>query len=370
MIKFNPSRILHGSDLSRLFEEAEIKPRLGGYALLIADSDLRRSGVVNEVRNHLESAGIESILFEITEENANSGMIREAVSLASGGRAGYIIALGPEQTLDIGKIVSLTVGTGRDVHDFIDKTDNRAQNIALPFLGIPTRCWNPLLFTGLAVIGDARDGAARPVKTGVLPDTVFFGTELQKNLTGKQVLYDLLCILGSSIEENNREPGSLGYPLIFQAFISVVSILRDLPSGDTPPDRGAVQIAGIHGAWFSTNPGAGNALGRAAHVQIGIAPEWVAAALLPGVARHWMEQDPARIQKLLTMLELEKTGDQRDDTELVEREIRSLMALADVPLRLRDLGVESRVIPGIAESASSICGIDTGTLGDLLRASL
>ncbi len=369
MIKFNPSRILYGSEMHSLIKEAGIDTRLGSHALLVTDAGLDRSGVITSVRSHLERAGIKSIVVDVAGENAMSDVVKDAVSLAAGGQAGYVIGLGSQNTLDIGKIICLAAGAGKDVHRLIDTTDSGPITGVLPFVAIPTRCWNPLLFSGLAVVVDARDGVARPVKTDAIPDTVLFSTELLDNLTAKQVIYDALCILESSIEASSEDERSVGYPLVSHAFESVVSILRAIPAGETPPDRKATQISGLHSAWFSSFSGAGTALGRAAHAQVGIAPEWVTAALLPGVTDYWMKQDPGRISRLSSLLGLDAAEKQEDDAWSVEREIRSLTALADVPLRLRDLGLESHNFSDIAESASPICGVDKETLHNLLQAS-
>jgi alcohol dehydrogenase class IV len=370
MIKFNPSRILHGSPMHALFKEAGIDTRLGGHALLVTDTGLERDGVISTVRSDLARSGIESILFDAAGENAMSDVVKNAASLASGGRAGFVIGLGSPITLDIAKIISLISGAGQDVHHFIDTDESGPVSGGLPFLAIPTRCWNPLLFSDLAVIVDARDGAAMPINTGVRPDSVFFSTEPLGKLTDKQIVYDLLCILASTIEAIHSAAGGVGYPLVTDASESAISILGAIPTTDTPPDREAAQIAGIHSAWFSSLPGAGNALGRAAHAQAGIAPEWITAALLPGVTDYLMKQDADRISPLLPVLGLESTGNLEDDAQGIEREIRSLAGLADVPLRLRDLGLESRHFSDIAKSASRICGIGEETLHNLLNASL
>lgn len=370
MMMFSPSRILHGSQMDTLFDEAGICARLGGYALLVTDAALQRNSVITDVRGRLERAGIESILFDVADENANSGIVKNGVSLASGGRAGYVIGLGSQSILDIGKIIAIAAGTGMDVHDLIDTGGSIGGSGALPYLAIPTRCWNPLVFSGLGIIIDARDGIAKCVQTGGAPDTVVFSSTLPEKLTTKQIIYDTLCILESTIEANREDTGCVGYPLISHAFETVVSILRSIPIGETGPNRGAAQIAGIHSAWFSSHPEPGSALGRAAHALTGIAPEWITAALLPGVTDYWIEQESGRVPRLLSLLGLETTENPQDDAVRVGREIRSLTALADVPLRLRDLGLEPRIFSSIAESASPICGIGSETLEGLLNASL
>ena len=369
MVSFNPSRILYGSELVALFKESRIGSRLGDHALLVADPGLERDGVISNVRGSLERAGIKSILFDLAGENAKSNVVKDAAALASGGRAGYVIGLGSQNTLDIAKIISFVAGTGTDAHRAIDSSESGLNLSGLPFLAIPTRCWNPLLFSDLAVIKDARDGAAKPVRTGEGPDTLFFSTELLPRLTAKQTIYDVLCILASSVEAIHETGGEIGYPLIVDASGKVVSILRSIPAEDTSLDRISAQIAGIHSGWFSAHPGAGYALGRAVHARAGIAPEWVTGALFPGVSDWLVQEDNGRIPLLLATLGLEPTGNTEDDGLTMVREIRSLAAFADVPLRLREFGLHSDDFSDIAESASRICGIDSEILQNLLHAS-
>jgi len=370
MYTYNPSRILHGCDLNRLFAESHINLRLGTHALVVTNAELSRNGTIRLVRDSLAGTGVDSILFDGIDERAASDIVDETASLAAGGRAEYVIGVGPPHILDIARVVCLAAEEGKNVYHFIDSKDTGASRGGLPFAAVPTRCWNPLLFSDMVVVTDARDGAARLIRTGRYPDSAFFFSGLLSNLTGKQVVYDLLCIFLSCIEgmAGAETAQAAGYPLILNAFQDAVSILRAIPTSDTPPDRERIQKAGIHSGWFSPFPGAGFALGTSSHSVAGISAEWVTAALIPEVAALRVAQDSGLLHTMLDLLGMDAAGEDEMDAEAVEREARSLTALADVPRRLRALGFERHRLPDIAAQAAGICDIEQGRLYSLLQA--
>lgn len=375
---YNPGRILQGTQLSTLFDEAEVPQRLGGHTFLVTNPDLVRDGTIQTIRQELERAGIESILFEGADEKAAGDTIREAVNLASGGRTGHVIGVGPPITLDIAKMVSAAAGSERSFYQLMDGKTGDMSDASLPFLAVPTRCWNPLLFSDSAAVTDPRDRLPKFVRTGIYPDAVFFLTGLPDALTEKQTLYDLLCILAQSIESMHHVRGFAGYPLLLQPISKAISLLRAIPTADAPPDRAQIQTAGIHSSWIAPSPGTGYVLGRCAHAKTGAAPEWVAAALLPAAARYYLQQHSRLVPELLSLLELEPTGEAEngvsqspeDDIEAIEMELRSLAGFADVPLRLRDLGIDSDSLPDIAACASGMSGGETENYHGLLQTAL
>jgi alcohol dehydrogenase class IV len=225
-----------------------------------------------------------------------------------------------------------------------------------------------MLFSDKAVIVDSRDGTPKLVPTGTYPDTVFFLVTLPEALTEKQILYDLVCILGDCIESARFVSGALSLPMVLHAMKGTVSALRAIPSGETVLDRGHVQTAGIQSAWAFPHTGIGFALGTCAESMTGVSFEWITAALIPEISRYCLRQDNARIEVLLDVLDLESTGNGEEDIAAVEEEVRSMAGLADVPLRLRDLGVDPDQTSNIADCASGICGIRGDTLLDILRA--
>ena len=370
MQAYNPSRILYGSEFRLLLREAAIVSRLGSRAILITNANLARDGTISTIRDSLENTGIECILFDDIGEIGTSDMVDEAASLASGGHAGYVIGVGSSTALDFARAVSIAAGLSSRFDSFLDDRRGSSRAAGLKFLAIPTRCWNPHLFSDLAGIIDTRDGAVRVVNTGVYPDSVFFLSGLLNNLTAKQVMYDLLCIFLNCIEATHQTIGTIGYPFLIKAFELAVSILRAIPTSDSPPDRGEIQSAGLYAAWFSSSPGIGFALGRSAHNHRGVSPEWIAAALLPEITGYLIRQYPKQIPGLLTMLGLDASENRQDDTQAIDREVRSLTALADVPLRLSDLGVDADELIDIADSACNICGVDGDTLLSLMRSAL
>ncbi len=368
MFTYNPTRVIYGSDFDLLLEEAAIRPRLGTRALVITNGELARDGTVHTIRESLERGGVESILLDGAGDHSAGDIVEEAGSLATGGRAGFIVGVGTPLTLDIAKAAAFSAGDRSGAYGSSGSIVTGAATKTLPFLAVPTRCWNPLLFSDMAVVSDGRDRPARLLRTGIHPDSAFFLTGLLDNLTVKQVMYDLVCIVSNCVETSVGGPGTIGYPFVTGAFTQAVSILRAIPTSDVPPDRKKIQIAGIHSAWFPLSPGVGFALGRSAYGQTGILPEWITATLVPEVTAHLVNEDPARSELLSGLMNLERTGESARDAEDIDKELRSLLAIADVPLRLRDLGLDRDLLADIAVTAADLCNVDGDTLSSLLEA--
>jgi alcohol dehydrogenase class IV len=267
-------------------------------------------------------------------------------------------------------MVSRAAGSERSFYHLIDGKAVETTDAPLPFIAVPTRCWNPLLFSEHAVLLDPRDRLPKVVDTGIYPDTVFFLTGLPDSLTEKQTLYDLLCIFCQCIESMHHYRGFAGAPLVVQPIEQAVSLLRSIPASDTPPDRAEIQTAGIHASWISPSPGTGFVVGRCAHAETGVAPEWVTAALLPAVAGYHLRRHPELIPELLPLLGIESSGNLEEDIETIENELRSLAGFADVPVRLRDLGIDSGSLADIAACASGMSVGEAEDLHDLLKTAL
>lgn len=370
MFIYNPSRILHGTALHTLIRDAEINSRLGNHALFVTNTDILSDDAVQSVRDTLKHEGVESILFDADGMQAGDEIVNEAVSLASGGRAEYVIGMGTPDTVEYAKIIAAAAGTGCSVYELIDNTPANSTAVRMPFVAVPARCWNPFLFSDKAVIVDPRDGEPKIVRTRKYPDTVFSYSGLLDSLTEKQVLYDVLCILGTCIEYEYHTNDVVGSPLLRDSMSESISILRNIPGSDSGVDRERAQIAGIHAEWVSSGAAVGPFLGRCANAGTGISTEWVTAALLPEVCRYYLHRNPERTSHMMEVLGLDTADDPDEQAGVVENEIRLLAGFADVPLRLRDFGMDASDVSNLAGCVSGMCGVDGDILRELLSAAL
>lgn len=390
MQRYNPSRLLRGDDIGTLVDKARIAPRLGNRALLVIDPDLERTG--DGLRHRLAEAGIQGILFNRVAENATSDIVEDALSLAASARAQYVVGIGSPVTLSYAKTIAFAAGyagTRKTVFDLIDSAGLPARGDTtgtprpgvrnpfmeqipverLPFIAIPSRCWNPLIFTDFAVVTDSRNRLSRIIETGVYPDSVLALNSLVDGCTEKQVVYDMLCVLSSCIEgghdasaDASADAGAdaaIAAPLFHSALSGVIGSIRGLPM-DEHIDRYAVHTFGIQASFAAVSLGVGTALGWAIHGSADIPVQWACASLLPRTTTHRIGEKPSVGPYLAEYLEVESP-------ELIDEEMRSLVAMADIPLRLRDLGLIAGHTEAVSRSASDICGTPYARLAEIVE---
>jgi alcohol dehydrogenase class IV len=379
MLHYSPSRLYQGGDLRALAVADGTAQRLGDRALLVTDGDAPR--IVDAAKSDLHDAGVEVVIFGEADDDARSDVVERAVRLFVDSRARYVIGLGSSVSLSIGKAACLAAAfPEKTIYDFIDVSGNgRAappseRRLPLRYVAVPTQLWNPLVLTDVAVLTDARDKSARRVATAIHPDSVFFSSRFLPMLTEKQAVYDLLCILQSCVEAYSTAGPAIEIPLLAATLSAAAAELSKIPYDDNLVDRESAQILGIHAAFCraallgggsvhtsGTGVGIGAAVGWAVHSKTAIPVQWAAASILSETARASIV--PQKAPEIAGHLGLAEG----EDVYAVVEELRSLTALADVPLRLRDLAVAAEDLPAIGRTASALCGAPPETIQEILQ---
>jgi hypothetical protein len=93
--------------------------------------------------------------------------------------------------------------------------------------------------------------------------------------------------------------------------------------------------------------------------------QWTASAVAPKVCEMAARRDRSAL--IADVLDLESVDDPDTMAYQVEAELRSLAALADVPLRLRDLDIATVYFSRITASAAEISGADPDVIQRLLE---
>ena len=132
-IKFGAGRIREIADACN---QANIK-----RPLLITDKGLSNLPITSKTLQLMKEAGLGDALFSNVDQNPNEKNLNSGIAAFKEGNHDGVIAFGGGSGLDLGKLVAFMVGQDRSVWDFEDVSDwwTRAKpNAIFPIVAIPT----------------------------------------------------------------------------------------------------------------------------------------------------------------------------------------------------------------------------------------
>ncbi len=131
-----PTRFFIGQgSLSELGKQAS---RLGKIALLVTGSQsMRRTGVLDKVKDDLEANGVKVILFDRVEPNPRASTIDAGAKLARENGAQVVIGLGGGSTMDASKLIAVASG-GEDPIFACYEGKATLKGKGLPIILVPT----------------------------------------------------------------------------------------------------------------------------------------------------------------------------------------------------------------------------------------
>ena len=380
MVYYVPSRSAFGDELHSQLAETQVAHRLGDRALVITGPEREQDGSLEVLKNALSRAGIVGAICDTAAEYARSDVVADMVSLIQRSKAQWVLGFGGPATLSIAKTAALVAGLGPAVSSVDSVLDSGAPPVsdfgtAYPVVAVPTASWNPLVYGDMAVVTDSRDRNARLLKTGIYADCVLHSTQFLKFQTEKQLVYDLLCILLTCIEALPQLHARMAVtaPLVLSVLDDALRLLRELPSSDEPPSSVVVQLLGLNASRSTSafTPGPATAAGWAIYGQFDITLQWVSAALLPGAssyaASRGVEADPGFLENFGALFGADDAENAVDAVQLIEDDVRSLAGMADIPIRLRDFGIDIDDVSSLALTTGRICDEDTIKLTGMLE---
>ncbi len=176
-----PTRIRVGAgrvqELSGACSELGIKT-----PLLVTDSGLANSLMIQQVLQHCESSGLKSGLFSQIKSNPTGEQVAVGVDAYHVGRHDGIIAVGGGSALDAAKAIALMVGQTRPLWDFEDVGDNwkRVEVEAMaPVIAIPTTAGTGSEVGRASVITDTKEQVKKIIfHPQMMPSLVLLDPEL------------------------------------------------------------------------------------------------------------------------------------------------------------------------------------------------
>ena len=211
---------------------AEVQ-QFGDKVLVVTDSGVGATGLLDLVVSPLKKAGIEVVVYDSVKGNPTEVHVEESLDLYRKANASVIIGVGGGSPLDTSKAVSLLATNGGRVADFEGAT--RYEVAPAPLIAVPTTTGTGSEVTKGAVISNVETGAKMviastqlyprvalldPRSVAALPGTICVATGMDA-LThaiegfvanGASPMSDALCLHATRLIAESFRPAAAGRP--------------------------------------------------------------------------------------------------------------------------------------------------------------
>lgn len=160
-----PVNIIFGS--GKVNQVGEITKSYGKKALIITGgSSAKKSGLYDRVRNSLNTAGIDTVLFDKVTQNPLTTTAEEGAEFAKANGCDVIVAVGGGSIMDCAKAIAfLTVNDG-NINDYI--FGRLTSDKSLPLILIPTTCGTGSEGNGFAVLTNPETGDKKSLRCNAI----------------------------------------------------------------------------------------------------------------------------------------------------------------------------------------------------------
>ena len=304
-------------------------------ALVITDSFLHQSGLLDGVEESIRSAGVEHIVYDGVQPDPTFAIVAEAKKACSGCDA--VVAVGGGSVMDTAKAVAAAVANHTSAEALAGMLKVRRR--PLPLIAVPTTAGTGSETTVAAIISDSATHSKKQLlDPKLVPMFAILDPELTVGLpkhTTAQTALDALThaleayVAGYADEETDR-----------QARIAVRLIFRYLPKvQENPADlegREALLTASFFAgmAFTRTYVGYVHAFAHTIGGKFGVPHGLANAVLLPHIMRFYLPVCYKRFAELARMLHVGTPGD--SDKELAARFVKLLYQMnrqLEIPAR-------------------------------------
>lgn len=159
-------RIVHGfGALQDLGDEIK---RLGGSrVLIITDPGIKGAGILDAVRQVVESAGLTCGAFTEVESDPKVEVVAASLETAKAFQPDLIVGVGGGSSLDISKVTSVMLTNGGQIDSYFGM--ELVPNPGLPLILMPTTAGTGSEVTSIAVLSDTRNN----VKKGIVSEHMY-----------------------------------------------------------------------------------------------------------------------------------------------------------------------------------------------------
>jgi len=353
--KLTSNIILGSYSIAKIGAEAA---RYGKKFLFVVDPWLHETGVAKKIIDALEERGISVLVFDGVKRSADSDIIENALSLARRVFIDAVIVSGGIGPVAVGRAVASLYNESGSIYDFIEGKPCTAE--PLPFIEVPSTCREPFTFTPFSPIVDARSRKIHLLKVRQdLCKLCVFDTACYSNLAPNATTATILQGVGIAFEGyTSSKTNFLSETILGKAIDRFLLSLDPQHGRATGASRETViaEAACLTAIGISfSSPGLGSAITLACASRYNISSSVVGTILLPHILTNAQTSNLDKLLKIGRMLNVDTRGaESLYVANAAVEEIRRRLAQANLPTRLKDIGLSIEQLVAISEDAVSL----------------
>lgn len=333
----------------------------GNRTMLIVDPILRENGLADKIKQSLTERQIDFFIFDEISEGATSKSIESAINLAKQAHIHSIIAVGGGKTLSVARAVASMLNDIIAGNDFYDMIDGKVPTKEpLPLVCVPTSYRDPFIFTDNIPVIDSRSSKSKFAKAkDNLCKLVVFDPNLTVTLSKNQVdsiSIEILCLV---IEAYLSQKANFFSDMLTEKAAELIRLSMDISDSIMlpAPQEELLSQAGCIASLASGTSSIGTAslLSLCINTIYKIPRTLTSVILLPYVIADCTKYKLDRVAKLSRLLGVALPDDTDEQAaNALSENIRQRIAKANLPARLKDLGVSIEQLSLAVDNASKL----------------
>ncbi|NLO07274.1 MAG: iron-containing alcohol dehydrogenase [candidate division WS1 bacterium] len=328
---------------------------LGNHALIVCgQGSLQASGALDELRAHLEEAGVTVTVFAEVEAEPSLDTVERGREAFSAGGCDMVVAAGGGSALDVGKAIAALAPLPEPLSDFFAGAMIPGQG--RPCIALPTTSGTGAEVTPNSVLTDTATGTKASIRGhALLPEIALVDPELTLSLPPDQTAFSGLDALTQAIEAYvSTGANPVSAPMSEEAVRRIAGSLRQaVQDGRNLQAREDMALGSLlaglalASARLGLVHGLAHPLGSLYHLPHGM----VCGALLPWVIEFNL---PAAEGKYARLAQMAGVGESAEDLlEWVDGLVEDLGAGVDFTARGLKRDDFDRIVPYTVASGSS-----------------
>lgn len=346
IFRISPNIVLGSYTSTRIGQFAK---DYGSRFMVILDPNLKESGISDKILQSLDERNIDYFTFNEIPTCADTKTIEAALSLAKESHAQAIIAVGGGKAINCGRAVSSIFNSTKTIHDIIDSETQTVIGNPMPMLALLTTSRDPFVYTNRVPVVDSRSKKIKLLKCqNEICKITVFDPNLFSSLTDNQNAAMELETMCLCVEAYSSQKATFFSDMLVEKATEILGYaLNETESlAMTTPQEVLLGQAGCMAslASGSSSLGAASLLALSINSRFGISRSLIAAILLPYVIEDVKNFKSEKLEKLEKLMNV---------SNLAEN-MRSRLAKANLPTRLKDLNISVEQLALAAEDAGEL----------------
>lgn len=332
-------------------EVGQITKPYGKRAFIVTGkSSAKKSGLYDKVKESLEKAGVNSILFDRVSQNPLTTTAIEGAELAKENNCDVVVAIGGGSIMDCAKAIAFLAVNDGDINEYI--FNKKKSEKALPLILIPTTCGTGSEGNGFAVLTNPENGDKKSLRcNAIIAKASIVDPECMMTMPKKvlaSVGFDALChcmeAFTSTISHPITEALSLyGIELIAKSLSDLYHGSNDIEKWEQLTIASTIGGMVIHQAGVTLAHGMEHPASGLKDIVHGHG----LAALTPVIIETSYKGDVEKFGKISRLL----GGNDASDCA---QKVKELLEDIDMAVTLSQLGLSKDDIPWMAENCMKV----------------